>query len=255
MMGTGLPGCVWITGGASGIGFAIAKRLAAQGVHLMLLDWNEQGLQSARESLDAEGGYVATQRVDLSDAAALVAAFESSGDAGGLVNCAGIYPVTSSLDMSVEEWDKVLSLNLRAPFLCSRSYAKHRVAKGGQGSIVNISSTASVLARPGIAHYGASKAGLNQLTRVLAVELAPHNIRVNAVLPGVIETETVKASLTTAESEAEMEAKKARIPMGRLGTPEEIAALVVFLLSSEADYSTGGLFTADGGFSLGIARY
>lgn len=246
---------VLVTGGASGIGLATALRLAEAGAGVVLLDKDEARLAAAAAAVSAKGGRADIVPVDLTDAVALAAAVEAAGDADGLVNCAGIYPVTSSLDMAVEEWDRVLSLNLRAPFLISRAFAKQRIARQQGGAIVNISSTASVLARPGIAHYGASKAALNQLTRVLAVELAPHGIRVNAVLPGVIETETVTASLTTPESVAEMEAKKARIPMGRLGTPEEIADLVVFLLSDESAYSTGGLFTADGGFSLGIARY
>ena len=163
--------------------------------------------------------------------------------------------MTPVLDLSVEEWDQVLGLNLRAPFLLSRGFARRLIAAKRSGAIVNISSTASVLARPGIAHYGSSKAALNQFTRVLAVELAPHGIRVNAVLPGVIETETVKAALSTPEAKAEMNTKLSRIPMGRLGSPEEVAQLATFLLSAEASYSTGGLFTADGGFSLGIARY
>jgi NAD(P)-dependent dehydrogenase (short-subunit alcohol dehydrogenase family) len=123
------------------------------------------------------------------------------------------------------------------------------------GSIVNISSTASSLARPGISHYGASKAGLNQLTRNMAVELAPYDIRVNAILPGVIETRTVKAALITSADRAEMAAKQARIPMRRLGLPEEIAEMAAFLLSPASSYSTGGLFVVDGGFTLGMARY
>jgi NAD(P)-dependent dehydrogenase (short-subunit alcohol dehydrogenase family) len=221
----------------------------------VLIDKDAARLRSARDAVIEKRGQADIVQVDLTDARAIAALFEEIGDADGLVNCAGIYPVTSSLDMAVEEWDRVLSLNLRAPFLMSRGFAKRRIAGNEGGAIVNISSTASVLARPGIAHYGASKAALNQLTRVLAVELAPHGIRVNAVLPGVIETETVTAGLTSPESLAEMAAKKARIPMGRLGTAEEIANLVAFLLSDAASYSTGGLFTADGGFSLGIARY
>ncbi|MGE0701297.1 MAG: SDR family NAD(P)-dependent oxidoreductase, partial [Hyphomicrobiaceae bacterium] len=178
-----------------------------------------------------------------------------AGDIDGLVNCAGIYPVTPILDLEAEEWDRVLSLNLRAPFLLARGFARRLISQRRPGAIVNISSTASVLARPGIAHYGASKAALNQLTRVLAVELAPHGIRVNAVLPGVIGTETVTSSLSTPASQAEMAAKMQRVPLGRLGTPEEIAELTMFLLSAKSSYTTGGLFTADGGFSLGIARY
>ncbi|MEZ5815659.1 MAG: SDR family oxidoreductase [Hyphomicrobiaceae bacterium] len=246
---------VLITGGASGIGLAIARAVAESGSKLILIDKDGAGLDGARRDLAAYGVSVDAIAADLTDAAALDGALAGAGDVDGLVNCAGIYPVTPSLEMSIDEWDRVLSLNLRAPFLLSRGFAKRLIERKKGGAIVNISSTASVLARPGIAHYGASKAALNQLTRVLAVELAPHDIRVNAVLPGVIGTETVKGSLTTPESRAEMDAKMARIPLGRLGTPEEIAKLVVFLLSGAASYSTGGLFAADGGFSLGIARY
>ena len=246
---------VLVTGGASGIGFAIAKRVAGRGAALVLMDRDDAGLDAARERLAMPASEISTIVVDLTDAAALEAALERVGDVDGLVNCAGVYPVTSVMDMTTQEWDAVMALNVRAPFLLTRGVARRMIAAGQGGPIVNISSTASVLARPGIAHYGASKAALNQLTRVLAVELAPHGIRVNAILPGVIETTTVTASLTTPEARAEMAAKTARIPLGRLGTPEEIADLAVFLLSAEASYSTGGLFTADGGFSLGIARY
>ena len=117
------------------------------------------------------------------------------------------------------------------------------------GSVLNVSSTASTLARPGIAHYGASKAGLNQLTRVAAVELAPHAIRVNAILPGVIATERVQRALRAPESRAEGEAKLARIPLGRFGSPDELVGLSLFLLSDAASYCTGGLYTVDGGFT------
>lgn len=255
MTGERFPRRVLVTGGASGIGLAIARRVADRGAGLVLMDRDAEGLEAAQAELSGRGVDVATVAADLTDAVALEAALGQAGEVDGLVNCAGIYPVTGLLDLGVEEWDRVMALNLRAPFLLTRGFARQLIAAKSGGAIVNISSTASVLARPGIAHYGASKAALNQLTRVLAVELAPHGIRVNAVLPGVIGTETVKASLGTPEAKAEMAAKEARIPLGRLGTAEEIADLVAFLLSAEASYSTGGLFTADGGFSLGIARY
>jgi len=117
---------------------------------------------------------------------------------------------------------------------------------------VNISSTASRLARPGIAHYGASKGALNQLTAVAAVELAPHGIRVNAVLPGVVGTERVHENAATDRGRAEHEAKLARIPLARLAEPAEVVGVVLFLLSPDAAYCTGALFTVDGGFTLGI---
>jgi NAD(P)-dependent dehydrogenase (short-subunit alcohol dehydrogenase family) len=247
---------VIITGAASGIGCAIAHRLVDAGIAVLLVDKNADGLISAAARLQGGKAATATIAADVTDELAVSRVIETAGaPVTGLVNCAGIYPVTPLMDLPVEEWDRVLAINLRAPFLMSKAFARRLIADGTPGSIVNISSTASILARPGIAHYGASKAGLNQLTRVLAVELAPHGIRVNAVLPGVIGTETVQASLTTPAAEAEMDAKRARIPMGRLGTPEEIAELVTFLLSDAASYSTGGLYTADGGFSLGMARY
>ena len=249
---------VLVTGAAGGLGRAIAESLAAEGVRLVLTDVAAEGLEAARRSLAGEGVAVEAHAADLLSAEAIKTLVEraaATGPLDGLVNCAGIYPVTPLLDLGVEEWDRVIGLNLRAPFLLSQAVARIMAAAGRGGAIVNVSSTASVLARPGIAHYGASKAALNQLTRVLAVELAPLGIRVNAVLPGVIATERVMAGQDTPAAEAEMAAKVARIPLGRLGAPTEVVPLVGFLLSDAASYCTGSLFTVDGGFSLGMARY
>ena len=246
---------VLVTGAASGIGLAIARKLIADGSTVVMADRTLAGLERARDELAAPPQAVQLIAADLADGTVIAGIAESAGPVTGLVNCAGIYPVTPLADLPASEWDRVLDLNLRVPFLLSQAVASRMIAEGRQGAIVNISSTASILARPGIAHYGASKAGLNQLTRVLAVELAPHGIRVNAILPGVIATDNVTASLTTPEARAEMAAKQARIPMGRLGRPEEIAEFAAFLLSNAASYATGGLYVVDGGFSLGIARY
>ncbi len=246
---------ILVTGAASGIGLAIARRLCRDNAELVLSDKDAAGLESAARMLAATGATVVALPGDLCDAAVIEGIAQGAGPLDGLVNCAGSYPVTPLMELTADEWDRVLNLNLRVPFLLTRAVARGMIAAGKGGSIVNISSTASVLARPGIAHYGASKAGLNQLTRVLAIELAPHGIRVNAILPGVIETATVAAALTTPAARDELAAKQARIPMGRLGTPEEIAEMAAFLLSPAASYSTGSLCTADGGFSLGIAKY
>ena len=248
-------GRILITGAASGIGFAISRRVIEAGGRLVMSDRTAADLEPARDRLAAPAGMIDVVAGDLTDAREVGLVVAAAGRIDGIVNCAGIYPVTPLMQLTVEEWDRVLDLNLRAPFLVSQAVARGMIAANVPGSIVNISSTASTLARPGIAHYGASKSGLNQLTRVLAVELAPHGIRVNAILPGVIATDRVTAGVTTPAARAEMEAKVARIPMQRLGTPEEIAELAVFLLSSAASYSTGGLYTVDGGFSLGMARY
>jgi NAD(P)-dependent dehydrogenase (short-subunit alcohol dehydrogenase family) len=250
-----LPGRVLVTGAASGIGLAISRKLCSLGTIVVMSDKNDAALDAAALGLGADGRAAIAVAGDVTETATIARVAAEAGPLDGLVNCAGIYPVTGLLDLPADEWDRVLSLNLRTPFLLTQAVARRMIAEKRRGSIVNISSTASTLARPGISHYGASKAGLNQLTRNMAVELAAHGIRVNAILPGVIETEMVKATLTTPAAIAEMAAKQARIPMGRLGTAEEIAELAAFLLSPASSYSTGGLFTADGGFTLGMTRY
>jgi NAD(P)-dependent dehydrogenase (short-subunit alcohol dehydrogenase family) len=172
-----------------------------------------------------------------------------------LINNAGQYPSTPFLDLSEEEWEQVIGTNLKGPFLCSKAVAKEMIAKGVKGQIVNISSTASLIARPGIAHYASSKAGLNMLTKVLAIELAPHGIRVNAVLPGLIATEGVQAQLRNDDAMVEHQTKVARIPLGHEGTPRDIANMVLHLITEESNYLTGSLLIVDGGYSLGIPGY
>jgi NAD(P)-dependent dehydrogenase (short-subunit alcohol dehydrogenase family) len=219
---------VLVTGAADGIGLAISRKLCNLGTAVVLCDKDVAALDATVRSLSGHGQEAIAVAGDITDTATIARVADAAGPLDGLVNCAGIYPVTNLLELTADK-------------------------RGG--SIVNISSTASSLARPGISHYGASKAGLNQLTRNMAVELAPYDIRVNAILPGVIETRTVKAALITSADRAEMAAKQARIPMRRLGLPEEIAEMAAFLLSPASSYSTGGLFVVDGGFTLGMARY
>jgi NAD(P)-dependent dehydrogenase (short-subunit alcohol dehydrogenase family) len=246
---------ILVTGAGGGLGRSISERLLAEGAAVVATDHDEAALRKNASAL-AQAGDVTPIVADLlkdAEIESLAADASRQGAIDGLVNCAGLYPNTPVLDLSATEWDRVLGLNLRAPFLLTKALIPALRERGG--AIVNISSTASVLARPGIAHYGASKAGLSQLTRVLAVELAPFKIRVNAVLPGVIATERVMSKSDTPETAAEMTAKIARIPQRRLGQPDEVAPLVAYLLSDEASYVTGALMTVDGGFSLGIATY
>jgi NAD(P)-dependent dehydrogenase (short-subunit alcohol dehydrogenase family) len=245
-----------ITGGAGGIGLELARALANAGADLVLADIDSSGLGAARSELESTGATIHTFVVDVADEKAVERlaedVFRDAGQVDCLINCAGVYPVTNLLDLTCEEWDRVIATNLRGPFLMTRTIARRMIDARIAGRILNISSTASTLARPGVAHYGATKAGLNQLTRVAAVELAPHGIRVNAVLPGVIETERVRRSLESPEARAESEAKRARIPLRRFGQPGELVALSLFLLSDASSYCTGGLYTVDGGFSLGM---
>jgi NAD(P)-dependent dehydrogenase (short-subunit alcohol dehydrogenase family) len=244
---------VLITGAASGIGFALAEALARRHTPVVLCDVDRAGAEAAARKVGGRAWAVAADVTRPADVERMVtAARRDAGPLGGLVNCAGIYPNTPLLDITPDEWEAVLAVNLRGPFLVTQAVARHMIADGGGGSIVNISSTASRLARPGIAHYGASKAGLNQLTAVTAVELAPHAIRVNAVLPGVVGTERVHENAATERGRVEHEAKVARIPLARLAEPAEVVSVVLFLLSPDAGYCTGALFTVDGGFTLGI---
>ncbi len=251
------PRAVVVTGAASGIGRALAEALARRGTPVVLCDIEANALEEVRRKIGAAAWAVSADVTKSEDVERMAAEARSlAGPIGGLVNCAGIYPVTPLLDLSADEWDRVMAVNLRGPFLVTQAVARRMIADGGGGSIVNISSTSSRLARPGIAHYGASKAGLNQLTAVAAVELAPHGIRVNAILPGVIGTDRVQATARSGDdARAEHAAKLARIPMSRLGDPMEVVSVALFLLSPESSYCTGALFTADGGFTLGIPRY
>jgi|SoiMethySBSTD1v2_1073268.scaffolds.fasta_scaffold00625_21 NAD(P)-dependent dehydrogenase (short-subunit alcohol dehydrogenase family) len=244
---------ILVTGAAGGLGGAIVARLAAEGAAVVATDRDASALEALRDGSATPTTAIVADLLSESSIQKLAAAAAAGGTIDGLVNCAGMYPVTALDDLSAAEWDEVLGLNLRAPFLLTKALVP--AMRGRDGAVVNISSTASVLARPGIAHYGASKAGLSQLTRVLAVELAPHRIRVNAVLPGVIATERVLAAASGPAAEAEMKAKVARIPLRRLGEAREVAPLVAYLLSDEASYVTGALMVVDGGFSLGIASY
>jgi NAD(P)-dependent dehydrogenase (short-subunit alcohol dehydrogenase family) len=245
-----------VTGAASGIGRALADALARRRTPVVLCDVDGAGVERATGKIIADGGRawgIAADVTQAGDVERMVdRARRDAGPLGGLVNCAGIYPNTPFLAVTAKEWDDVLAVNLRGPFLVTQAVARRIIDDGGGGSIVNISSTASRLARPGIAHYGASKAGLNQLTAVTAVELAPHGIRVNAVLPGVVGTERVQSNAAGGAGRVEHETKLARIPLARLAEPAEVVSLVLFLLSSEAAYCTGALFTVDGGFTLGI---
>jgi glucose 1-dehydrogenase len=248
-----------ITGGSRGIGQAIALRFAKEGARVLIATKDENELQTALDRLNAIRpgciGMVADVRSESDVCRMANKAAEEFGTVEVLVNNAGLYPVTPLAQLSLAEWETVIGTNLTGSFLCARTFAGLMREKGTHGRMVNISSTASVLARPGVAHYASSKAAVSMLTRVLAVELAPHGITVNAVCPGVIATETYRAMASRPEMKAENEAKLRRIPLGRLGEPDEIASAVAFLVSSEASYITGATLFVDGGFTLGIPSY
>lgn len=252
MAGEQLCDTALVTGAGAGIGRAVLEDLLDRGVRVAAVDVDAAALAPL-----ADRG-VPVFAADLLDPAAaeqaVHAAWGALGSIEGVVNSAGIYPVTPLLDITLAEWDRVIHLNLRAPFVVGRAAARRMVDAGIAGSIVNISSTAARFSRPGVAHYGASKAGLEQLTRNMAVELAGHGIRVNAVAPGVVATQTV-LDKSRASGEAEHAAKLARIPLGRIAETADIVPLVRMLLSRATAYCTGSVFLADGGLTLGMSGY
>lgn len=233
-----------VTGGASGIGYACAAIFAREGARVWIADANAEAGSKAARKLKAE--FVACDVGDAKQAQALIdAVARGAKRLDVLVNNAGIAPSKPFLDMSEDDWDRVIRVNLKGAFLVGQAAAKLMVAKKTQGAIVNMSSVNALLAIPGLAAYNVSKGGLNQLTRVMALELAPHGIRVNAIGPGTIATELArKAVLGSPEAKTKI---MSRTPMGRLGEPEEIAEIALFLASKRSSYMTGQIVYADGG--------
>jgi NAD(P)-dependent dehydrogenase (short-subunit alcohol dehydrogenase family) len=248
----GLTGRVaLVTGGASGIGRGIAGRLADAGADVAVADLDAGRAAAAAAELAALGGRAIGLGADVREEAEVGAMLRDVTAALGvptiLVNNAGIYPATPIADMAVGEWDRVMATNLRGAFLCLRQGACAMRAGGGGGAIVNVSSIESM--HPsfvGMAHYGASKGGLNMLTRSAALEFAPDRITVNAVCPGGVETEGTQAAF----GEGLKQRLEARIPLGRVATPEDIGGVVLFLASPAASYITGATLVVDGGYLI-----
>jgi len=237
-----------ITGAAQGIGEACARRLANDGAKVALWDVDFAKVQALAAELQAQGTSTLAQRCDVSRKADVEAALEASvralGPVNALVNNAGIFRAADFLDITESDWDAVIGVNLKGSFLVAQAVARVMKAHGG-GAIVNMSSVNGTMAIPSIASYNASKGGVDQLTRVMALGLADHNIRVNAVGPGTIATELARAAVLGSE-----EAKArilSRTPLRRLGEPREVADAVAFLLSDAASYITGEIVYIDGG--------
>ncbi len=241
-----------VTGAYRGLGFAIAKGLAQAGATVVLNGRQPEALATAAAALSGDGLHATTAVFDVTDGAAIRRAIDgleaSYGHLDIVVNNAGIQRRKPIVEFAKQDWDDVIATNLTAPFLVSQAALPAMIARRS-GKIIHIASLMSELARPTVVAYTAAKGGVRQLMRAMAVELAPHNIQVNAIAPGYFATEMNRALLDNPEFDAWV---KKRTPAGRWGQPEEISGLAVFLASHAADYITGQMITIDGGMSVAL---
>jgi NAD(P)-dependent dehydrogenase (short-subunit alcohol dehydrogenase family) len=246
----------FVTGAASGIGKSIAERFAAEGAAVVVADVDAASAKAVAAGIASSGGQAVAVSVDVSNAEsvseAIGTALRSLGQIDILANVAGIWIGGSVTETSVEDWDRVINVNLRGPFLCSRAVLPAMVARR-DGVIVNVASITAFQVTRRSGAYNPSKAGLVALTKVMAVDYAPYAIRVNAICPGGVtgtrmEAETIRFRQGTPD-EAYQQAGTAIHPLGRRGTPDEIAGAAAYLASDDARWVTGSCLVIDGGAS------
>ena len=247
-----------VTGGALGIGRGIVNRLVNAGANVVIADVNLGAAQKAVGDLTGASGRAIAIRVDVSIESECVDAVQRCVDEFGsldlLINDAGVFPTSPVLEMTAEFFDRVLGINLRGLVFMSKAAGLQMVKQGRGGKIVNIASIDSVHpSLSGLAAYDASKGGVLSFTKNFALEMAPHKVTVNAIAPGGITTEGTSGPLTgmtTEQTEAMMAGFTQRIPLQRMGVPDDIAKVALFLASPAADYMTGALVIVDGGMLL-----
>ncbi len=245
-----------VTGGANGIGRATCRRLAEAGAAVLVADLDGEGAAREADAITGAGGRADAVAADVADPAAVAAMVAAArarlGGLDVLVNNAGIFPARPIMEMEPEDCDRVLDVNLRGLYLCTRAAARVMAAAGRGGVIVNITSIDAIHpSMPGLAHYDASKHGAWGFTKTSALELAPLGIRVNALAPGGVLTEGVRRMQPGGAGADAVAAFTAGIPLRRMGDPDEIARMVVVLASDLAAYMTGSQVVVDGGALLG----
>ena len=245
--------CV-VTGAAGGIGRATALGFAREGGKVAILDMNSEGAAETLSLIENLGGEGIALTCDTTDPEAVEAAraavAERFGDPDVLVNNAGIGKFIPLIDTTLEEWNRVISVNVTGYFICAQAFGRAMLARGA-GAIVNISSIGAAHPNAEFGSYSVSKAGASMLTKLLAAEWGPFGVRCNAVLPGMIHTPMTSVNYT---SEAVLKARSAIVPMRRIGTAEDIAAAVIYLAGPEAAYVTGAELLVDGGLTQSFTR-
>jgi glucose 1-dehydrogenase len=237
-----------VTGAAQGLGLACAERLHADGANVVLADIQTDRVKANAERLGERATWWAGDLSTISRAMADAIVDKAVTHFGALdivVNNAGIIHFAEFVDFAEDDFDRVLRVNLRAPFLIGQAAAKAMIAQGRGGAIINMSSINAILAIPTSVAYAVSKGGIKQLTAVMAVALIPHGIRVNAIGPGTILTDMVKGSVMA--NDAQRKAILSRTPIGRCGEPSEVASVASFLASDDASYIVGQTIYPDGG--------
>jgi NAD(P)-dependent dehydrogenase (short-subunit alcohol dehydrogenase family) len=244
-----------VTGAGSGIGRAAAALFAREGATVAIIDLAASAAKEAAEEITGAGGSALAITADIADPGQVDSAFgEIRGEFGRvdvLYNNAGVNSSGSVIDATEEDWDRCFAVNAKGTFLCSRVAARSMVAAGG-GSIVNQGSVAAVVGIANFASYCASKGAVVALTRSMSVDLAPRGVRVNVICPGTVYTPLMEPMLRArghGDLAAGLALTTAKYPIGRLGTPDEIAAVALFLASDDSSFLTGSVITADGGMT------
>lgn len=241
-----------VTGGASGIGLGVARRFVTDGRHVAVLDRDGDGAAAAADELRSAGGQAAAVRVDVADRASVDAAFAQVraelGPVEILVTSAGVESFDALLDITPETWDRILAVNLTGTFWCVQAAVPDMLA-AGWGRIVTIASSSAQSGAPNMAHYAASKGGVISLTKALASELARRGITANTIPPSLVDTPMARQAEADGDFPG-VDVVGPMVPVGRAGTPEDIAAACSYLCSDEAGYVTGQVIGVNGGMYI-----
>ncbi len=241
-----------VTGAGGGIGKGIVLRLAEEGANVVLVDLDQDGAQDVAQKVESMGRRSLVLGTDVSNSASVGAMVATTLEWGGhidiLVNNAGVELIRPLFEISEADWDKTIDVNLKGAWLCSQAVAKVMADAENRGRIINVASIMAEMPAPGEPHYAASKGGILMLTKAMALDLAPYDINVNAIGPGVIKNGLSSKGCLTDPATAEK--IRAGIPLQRFGSPRDIGNAAVFLSSEEANYVTGVIIYVDGGVIL-----